>query len=196
MSKQYTFQHTCGHIGIGPLIRCPSTPSSTDATGRPSPPTGPALQSIQLSLSLPCPFCANTQAYQNVVTGAGLLAILERFVSIPNNDPFPYEWRILRVCTADEISTSDWYLAHGPEGRYRQMAWIPKPCGRLQVGALEEERWNGDMVRGRTRKVDCSWRQRWREGDAVRSRLPGMSSMLSKSLLEDRLEEEMERLSL
>ena len=39
-----------------------------------------------------------------------------------------------------------------------------------------------------TRQVDCSWRQRLREGEKVRTRLPGMFSSLKASLLNDVVE--------
>ena len=46
------------------------------------------------------------------------------------------------------------------------------------------------------RVVDCSWRQEWRIGDGVRTRLPGMFSALNASLVDEALEENMARLGL
>jgi hypothetical protein len=199
MSKHYTFQHPCRHTAIGPLLRCSSTPSSTGAATPPPTSSDAALQSINIFLPLPCPFCTNTQSYQNVLPGSGLLAILEPSTTsstTPSTNTFPYEWRVLRVCRADDVSAEDWYLAHGPDGCFRQMAWIPNPCGGLQVGAVEEGRRNGEVVLVRMRRVDCSWRQMWGRGEVIRTRLPGMLSRLNASLMGDGLEENIEGLGL
>jgi hypothetical protein len=76
------------------------------------------------------------------------------------------------------------------------MAWIPNPCGGLQVGAVEEGRRNGEVVLVRMRRVDCSWRQMWGRGEVIRTRLPGMLSRLNASLMGDGLEENIEGLGL
>ena len=69
------------------------------------------------------------------------------------------------------------------------MAWIPKPCGTARIfGEVAEVRRRGGRVTGMTRQVDCSWRQRLREGEKVRTRLPGMFSSLKASLLNDVVE--------
>lgn len=181
MSRRYRFQHTCGHIGLGPLLRT-QTPSATDQEPASSTtPSDQALESINLFIPIQCPFCANMQPYLNVAAGDGLLAILQ-----PSSSAIPsstFEWRVLRVCAASEISSSDWYLAHAPDQHCRQMAWIPKPCGTVRAdgsGSAEEER----SWRGTRRQVDCSWCQPLRgSGEALKSRLPGMWSALSASLM-------------
>jgi hypothetical protein len=64
------------------------------------------------------------------------------------------------------------------------MAWIPKPCGRLAIGSEEEGMRAGERILERRRTVDCSWKQKWKVGDTVESRLLGMFSVLEMSLLE------------
>ncbi|KAG0650808.1 hypothetical protein D0Z07_2401 [Hyphodiscus hymeniophilus] len=188
MSKHYRFEHTCGHIGIGPLIRTSALATSSQST-----------RSINLILPIRCPFCATTLPYLNVATGDGLLVILEpcttlqESIDIPSpssyislrdsNYPIPgFEWRILRVCSASEITLSDWSLAQAPGQHYRQMAWIPKPCGIVRIdgsgGVADSRGPNRSVV-----EVDCSWRQIWKPGDVVKSRLPGMWSILKANLM-------------
>lgn len=187
MSKHYTFQHTCGHIGIGPLLRpasCVQSSTTGPQPSSPSPSPSAALESINLDLPFPCPFCENTQSYQNVASGDGLLVILEPLptrstifrstLTLSLGPPWQgssgYNWRVLRVLPAHEVQSRDWYLAHAVEGQFRQMAWIPKPCGIVSVFGGGE---------GLVRNVSCVWRQR---RGVVRSMLPGMWSTWKASL--------------
>jgi hypothetical protein len=173
MDKHYTFQHTCGHTGIGPVICAPS--DQGEVYHRPT-----ASNTTPLLLPFQCPFCTNNLPYLNVAPGDGLLAILES----TQNNPFPYEWRILRVCRAHEILPGDWYLAHGPGGRYRQMAWIPRPCGAVRaIDGLEEVRRREGILSGMAMQIDCSWWQPF--GEPTRSRLAGMLSELNACLFSD-----------
>jgi len=185
MSKHYRFHHTCGHIGIGPLIRTIGPSGVTDPMSIHS---SHMVESINMSLSIRCPFCANNQPYLQVTAGDGLLAILDFSTAVSDGRFFncTFEWRILRVCQASDISSSDWYLAHAPGQHYRQMAWIPKPCGAVKVDRSDEvEDVNG--FNGLMRQVDCSWRQTWHRSqlveEGIRSRIPGMWSNLKASMM-------------
>jgi hypothetical protein len=156
------------------MIRTHATPAETYHL----PPSNANLGSIQLPLSSRCPFCADRQAYLNTEPGSGVLTVL---VSTTSN-PFPHEWRILRVCRADEVTSSDWDMVHGPGGLFRQMAWIPRPCGRVQViGGEQRIQMQDRRGSGVRMEVSCTWRQPLKE--RVRSRLPGMFSELNAALL-------------
>jgi hypothetical protein len=63
------------------------------------------------------------------------------------------------------------------------MAWIPRPCGEVDViGTLEEVGREGRWDRGIIMKVSCRWRQRAAE-PIVGGRLAGMLSELNATLL-------------
>jgi hypothetical protein len=195
MSTHYQLQHICGHIGIGPLILTHSPLRENDNQSLSS---NQISESINLSLPIRCPFCANTQPFLNVAAGDGLLAILEQstalsptssaYIPIPHSSSSSssFEWRVLRVCPASEITSSDWYLAHAPREHFRQMAWIPKPCGTVKIDGSD----GAEDLRGSSgvmRQFDCSWRQAWQRSDlsegGVKSRLPGMWSNLKAILI-------------
>ena len=189
MSKHYRFKHNCGHIGIGPLIRAAASGYSTNQESVPS---NQAVPSISLPLPIRCPFCADSQPYLNVAEGDGLLAILEALLQCPYNsaslsspsNSVPssvIKWRILRICAASEILPSDWSLAHAPGQRYRQMAWIPKPCGTVRLGTSDNFEGSG-WIDSR-RELHRSCRQHSRVGGGIKSRLPGMWSNLKASLV-------------
>lgn len=177
MSKHYHFQHICGHTGIGPLLRTEAPSATTEQQPTSS---SQALQSINLSLPFQCPFCAITQPYLDVAAGDGLLAILEP--SSPSIPSSTFEWRVLRICAASEISSADWYLAHASGQHYPQIAWIPKPCGTVRAdGSGGEEVRNWSRPR---RQLDCSWRQALQGSrQGLRTRLPGMWSALMANLM-------------
>jgi hypothetical protein len=174
MSHRYGFLHTCGHTGIGPIIRIDAI--RTDINHIPIEPDG-NLDTIQLRLPFRCPFCSHGQTYLTVEPGSGVLAIM----TSRNNSPFADEWQILRVCKAEDVITRDWNIPHETGGMFHQMAWIPKPCGSVQVLTRGEEQGNGRWGLETMTKVACTWRQSIRE--PVKSRLPGMFSELSAALI-------------
>jgi hypothetical protein len=172
MRSQYMFFHTCGHTGIGPLLQVSALQTDIYCTAIS---TDISVDRIQLYLPFRCPFCGDSQVHESVVPGSGVLAIL----ASPHNRPFAAEWQILRVCDADEVASHDWDAAHGEGGMFRQMAWISKPWGRVQVSSREQVGSEGRRLETFT-QVDDSWTQSLR--DPVRSRLPGMLSELCASL--------------
>lgn len=131
MTFQYRFTHTCGHTGFGPIVNM-----HIDTT-QPSPTTS----------SLPAPD-SNTTTIP-VTPGSGLLTILN---SIPTS-PFPTCWTILKAYRFEDLEPRDWERAFEGmmlDGRYRQMAWIPKPCGEVRLDGLDGGR---EAV-----KAGTSWR--------------------------------------
>jgi len=174
MSKQYAFLHTCGHTGIGPIIRHLSSRAQTIG---PSTAIDEKFDIIQLQLPLECPFC---ETGLHVEPGGGVLTILT-----PKNESlFASEWRILKICRPEDIEVRDWVIAHEPGGVFRQMAWIPKPCG--EVRTIRNLQGIGRHRRGETgigRAVSCAWKQNLSE--PLGSRLAGMVSELTSSLLSE-----------
>jgi len=85
-------------------------------------------------------------------------------------------WDVLRVCNAEELGGWDWETGKGGNGGWRQMAWIPLPCGEVILVGGEGD---GDE---RRREVGSVWKERvgWGEGQerGIRSRFAGMMSKL------------------
>lgn len=71
------------------------------------------------------------------------------------------------------MNSRDWEAAQRAGGTFRQMAWIPKPCGQVHLS----------RVRRRTRPVmgvTSGWSQSMT--DPARSRIPGMLSQLNAAI--------------
>lgn len=172
MSRRYNFLHTCGHVGIGPILRIHA--HQRDVRNL-SMSTGADLDTLQLRLLIPCPFCSDIEGRWSVKPGSGVLAVLKT----PELRPFEVEWQILRVCVPEEINSHDWAAVNGKWEISRQMAWIPKPCGRVFASTRAEP---GFGARGQETltEVDCTWTQSL--DTPVKSRLPGMLSELSAAL--------------
>tara|TARA_R110002060_G_scaffold36738_3_gene47722 strand:- start:1080 stop:1421 length:342 start_codon:yes stop_codon:yes gene_type:complete len=105
-----------------------------------------------MPLDFGCPFCIVPGADSNLLTpnGFGLLTVLHSTAITP----FPTGWRILRACRFEELEPRDWEPAFAGmmlDGRFRQMAWIPRPCGEVRLEGLDEGR--------ETMKVETIWRQ-------------------------------------
>jgi hypothetical protein len=68
-------------------------------------------------------------------------------------------------------------------GGFRQIAWIPRPCGEVRVmGGLEEVRSEGRVVViGVITEVSCAWRQS--AGEPVGTRFTGLLSQLNAAVL-------------
>lgn len=172
MHPRYNFLHSCGHIGIGPVIRF-NTPqwsfnqlSSAQDTD---------IETLQLHLFFQCPFCSNRQAFLNIEPGSGLLAMLGS-----SNSFFADTWQIIRVCKGEEVTPRDWDIGYRAAGGFQQMAWIPKPCGQVQY-VNPVWRWRTGLLESEmTTELNCTWRQSL--GDDISSRLPGMFSELRATL--------------
>jgi hypothetical protein len=169
MSRQYSFLHICGHVGIGPILRLHAherdiynLPTYSEAE----------RDTLRVPLLIPCPFCSGIEGRGNVQPGAGLIAVLASTAA----RPFEVEWQILRVCGPEEITSHDWNAAPGEWDIFRQMARIPKPCGRVFVRTLEGQGTAGVRLERRM-EVECTWTQSL--NTPVRSKLPGMLSELS-----------------
>lgn len=175
MALNYRFDHDCGHSGIGPLIHLPQhqdfiEDSSANNAG------DHRVTVIRLSLRFLCPFCANTagNGVPEVTDNQGVLAIL--------TPTFPWTWSILCICGYGDVTPQDWSQSQGPDGRFRQMAWIPRPCGEIRVmGGLEETTGQGRTEIGVVTGVFCDWKQTAEE--PVRSRFAGMLSQLNAAIL-------------
>lgn len=174
MSRQYKFIHTCGHTGIWPIIR-PQITNLATSQDLPTWEINPGREIISLSLNFRCPFCTPDISYLEVSPGSGVLVILES----TSTDTFPNTWRVLRTCNAEQIISRDWDPVQEQGEHYRQMAWIPRPCGEIEVSQLGlEERWEAAV----TTKVTCRWRRT--AGDLIEcGMLAGMLSELNAALV-------------
>jgi hypothetical protein len=176
MERQYIFIHKCGHTGLGPNV-----PVNGESAHQTYAALGEGLDVIRLPLPFRCPFCTGSCCTMNIQEGSGVLAIL----TSTQGDPFPNSWRVLRVCRAEQVTSPNWALAHEPGAIYRQIAWIPRPCGVADdVGGVEGLGRRDRREVGRVAEVRCSWKQPLRE--LVRSRLAGMLSELNASSLPGR----------
>jgi hypothetical protein len=175
MSLHYRFFHTCGHTGIGPLIY--SDPNHTHPHPRtPDNHENAMLTTIQLTLQFSCPFCLTSTSTitLEVPPGQGILTIL--------SPTFPWMWSVVRACKYEDITPQDWAYSMDDNGCFRQMAWIPKPCGEVRVtGGLEEVRRGGTVPRGVETQIAYAWRQR--ADEKVGSRFAGMLSQLNAAVL-------------
>lgn len=61
------------------------------------------------------------------------------------------------------------------------MAWIPKPCGEVEIIGEEEMSRNGRVEQGVTTLVSCSWKQR--RGEPFESRFAGLMSQMDAAFL-------------
>jgi hypothetical protein len=67
-------------------------------------------------------------------------------------------------------------------GGFRQIVWIPRPCGEVRVmGELEEVGREGSVVIGVITEVSCAWRQS--AGEPVGTRFTGLLSQLNAAVL-------------
>lgn len=180
MCYRNTFLHTCGHIGAGPPLHINAVYTDRYNLAL-SPCVG--MEALELPISFNCPFCSDRGLREHVEDGLGVLA----FLVASHNSPFASGWQITHVRSADEIDYRDWQDAYAQGGLFNQMAWIPKPCGHVQVPRRSGHRTTGHRSRSGT-EVDCTWRQSL--GEPVRSRLPGMISELSAALRRGRQRDE------
>jgi hypothetical protein len=173
MHLHYRFIHACGHTGIGPLI-CEASKRAS-----PDPPNNEKLNTIHLELPFSCPYCPNANCspnstIQEVPLGEGVLTIISL--------TWPWCWCILRVCQYEDIIPQEWALSTGCGG-FRQMAWIPRPCGEVRVNAgMEEMRREGQRTTtSAITEVTCAWRQR--ADERARSRFAGLLSQLHAAVM-------------
>ncbi|KAH7416980.1 hypothetical protein BKA64DRAFT_284734 [Cadophora sp. MPI-SDFR-AT-0126] len=177
MTFQYRFTHTCGHTGFGPIVNMhiDTTQPSPTTSSLPAPDSN--TTTIPLKLDFSCPFCNPSASYFHspVTPGSGLLTILN---SIPTS-PFPTCWTILKAYRFEDLEPRDWERAFEGmmlDGRYRQMAWIPKPCGEVRLDGLDGGR---EAV-----KAGTSWRYTGRVDQIGNGRFAGLLSSLHKAVLE------------
>ncbi|PVH88558.1 hypothetical protein DL98DRAFT_509261 [Cadophora sp. DSE1049] len=176
MTFQYRFTHTCGHTGFGPIANMPidTTQPSPTTSSLPAPDSN--TTTIPLNLDFSCPFCIPSSAYFHPQTplGSGLLTILN---STPTS-PFPTGWAILKASRFEDLESRDWEPAFEGmmlDGRYRQMAWIPRPCGDVGLEGLDEGR--------EAMKVGTFWRYNGRLDQIGHGRFAGLLSSLHKAVL-------------
>jgi hypothetical protein len=168
MRLHYRFIHACGHTGNGPLISDNLEGSSQHL----SLPGNEKLTTIQLELPFSCPFCStsacsSTSTFPEVPLGHGILTIL--------SPSYPSSWCIIRSCKHEEVTEADWAHSTSENGGFRQMAWIPKPCGEVRVtDRLAEMRSEGRVQARVITDVACTWRQR--VDDPVENRFAGLLS--------------------
>ena len=85
-------------------------------------------------------------------------------------------------CKYEDVTIQDWARSMSENSGYRQMAWIPKPCGEVRVaGSLEEVVRDGQVVTDMTREVACARRQR--ADEPVESRFAGLLSQFNAAIL-------------
>jgi hypothetical protein len=171
MRLHYRFIHTCGHTGIGEGgFR---QPHSLEI------PSPEKLTAIHLTLPFSCPFCpaSNCSSWtrlSEVSLGQGILTIM--------SPTYPWSWIIMRSCRYEDVTPQDWAHSTSESSGYRQMAWIPRPCGEVRVtGRLEEGGRDGRVVTDMTTDVACAWRQRVDE--PVESRFAGLLSQFHAAVL-------------
>jgi hypothetical protein len=64
------------------------------------------------------------------------------------------------------------------------MAWIPKPCGEVEIiGGEDEVGRDGTMERGTLTMVSSQWTERLSEAGEPGSRFAGMLSQLNSAVL-------------
>ncbi|PMD17983.1 hypothetical protein NA56DRAFT_254584 [Hyaloscypha hepaticicola] len=169
MRFHYRFTHTCGHTGVGPPISGKSESSSSLEK----------LTIIYLTLPFSCPFCpafkcSSWTRISEVSPGHGILTIM--------SPTYPWSWIVMRSCKYEDVTIQDWALSTSENSGYRQMAWIPKPCGEVRVaGNLEEVVRAEQVVTDMTREVACAWRQR--ADEPVESRFAGLLSQFNAAIL-------------
>ncbi|KAG4443725.1 hypothetical protein IFR05_000814 [Cadophora sp. M221] len=176
MTFQYRFTHTCGHTGFGPIVNQQQNSSDSRSTSSQQAPSA-TTTTVPLPLNFPCPFCtpSTSNLLPPTAPGSGLLTILN---STPIS-PYPSGWTVLRACTFEELEPRDWNPAFEGglvDGRFRQMAWIARPCGQVRLEGLEERR---VVV-----KAGTAWRHRGCVEDVGHGRFAGLLSSLHKAVLE------------
>ncbi|KAK0118827.1 hypothetical protein ONS95_007708 [Cadophora gregata] len=182
MSFQYRFTHTCGHTGFGPIVNAHSgTTRLPLICSQPAPYAN--TTTLPLNLEFSCPFCMSSASNHLSLTppGSGLLTVLN---STPDS-LFAPGWAILKACRFEELEPSDWDLAFEGmtlDGRYRQMAWIPRPCGEVRFEGLDEAQ--------ETMKVGTFWRYTGCVAQIGHGRFAGLLSSLHKAVLDREKENE------
>jgi hypothetical protein len=194
MLIQYTYTHTCGHLGTGPILTYP-----IDTLLSPCPPNPSTIKHITITLSLPCPFCI-PHINHNTASGSGVLCVLNgeywaRIKDIPLNELRPADWK----------ASWEWNAQMGRHD-FRHMAWIPRPEGYVSIETINPESRNrngnertyADVLNGRTgperfgnvqgneihyrTEVRSTWKERvgvvemMRGGVGIGSRMAGLIS--------------------
>jgi hypothetical protein len=176
MCLHYKFSHTCGHTGIGPLISSKGGFQQPHSLEIPSP---EKLTIIHLRLPFPCPFCpaSNCSSWtriSEVSLDQGILTII--------SPTYPWSWIVMRSCKYEDVTPQDWAHSTSENSGYRQMAWIPRPCGEVRVAeSLEEVVRDGQAVARMTTGVASAWRQR--ADEPVESRFAGLLSQFNAAIL-------------
>ncbi|KAE9381798.1 hypothetical protein N431DRAFT_491108 [Stipitochalara longipes BDJ] len=172
MSLHYRFTHACGHIGIGPLIDTSGCTHSNFLDNE-------KLTTIQLELPFSCPYCPRpsnnpTLVILEVPLGYGILTVISQ--------TWPWNWCIRRVCKYEDITPQEWAQSMSENGGFRQMAWIPKPCGEVRaIGGLGGVRREEHVTASVTIEVTSAWKQR--ADQLVKSRFAGLLSQLNAAVL-------------
>jgi hypothetical protein len=169
MRIQYRFNHSCGHTAIGPIVHFPTPfPSSTEAA------IDPELLTLPTNLTICCPFCS-PHPPPCITAGFGVLAIFNSFLT---------DWTIIRSCALSEMTPDFLDRFRSPDRSYIHMAWIPKPCGEVEIiGGEDEVGRDGTMERGTLTMVSSQWTERLSEAGESGSRFAGMLSQLNSALL-------------
>jgi hypothetical protein len=176
MRLHYRFTYACGHTAIGPLISGTSNQASSPS---PDSPVSEKFTTIHLELPFSCPYCQDPSgksslAIPEVPLGHGILTII--------SPTYPWSWCIIRSCRYEDITPRDWPQSISGNGGFRQIAWIPRPCGEVRaMGGLEEVRSEGRVVIGVITEVSCAWRQS--AGEPVGTRFTGLLSQLNAAVL-------------
>jgi hypothetical protein len=167
MHLHYRFVHACGHTGIGPLIydasnRRPSLFLNDIGSEK--------LTTVHLELTFSCPFCFDRgsnfgSTIPEVPLSHGILTII--------SPTYPWNWSIIKICRYEDVTPQDWAHSISENMVFRQMAWIPKPCGEVRItGGLDEVRREGLIESGVITEVACAWRQM--ANDPVATRFAGL----------------------
>jgi hypothetical protein len=176
MSLRLHYTHACGHTGIGPLTSGTSNQASSTS---PDSPISEKLTTNHLELPFSCPYCQGRSGKSNlampeVPLGHGILTIISPM--------YPWSWCIIRSCRYEDVTPRDWAQSMSGNGGFRQIAWIPRPCGEVRVmGGLEEVGREGSVVIGVKTEVSCAWRQS--AGEPVGTRFTGLLSQLNAAVL-------------
>ncbi|KAH6709593.1 hypothetical protein BKA61DRAFT_696336 [Leptodontidium sp. MPI-SDFR-AT-0119] len=139
MTFQFRFTHTCGHTGFGLIVNQHQTSPSRSISSQQAP--SATTTTVPLPLNFPCPFCTPSTSHLLPPTApsSGLLTILNSTLT----SPYPSGWTVIRACTFEELEPRDWCPAFEGglvDGRFRQMAWIARPCGEVRLEGLDGQR--------------------------------------------------------
>jgi hypothetical protein len=168
MRIQYRFNHSCGHTAIGPIVHFPTSfPSSNEEA------IDPELLTLPTNLPICCPFCSPHPPL-GITARSGVLAIFNSFLT---------NWTITRPCAFSEMTLDFLDRFRSQDRSYIHMAWIPKPCGEVEIiGGEGEVGRDGTMERGTLTMVSSQWTERLSEAGQG-SRFAGMLSQLNSAVL-------------